>query len=243
MKREEIIEEIKFKLSGSFIELELEDEQLNKVIDISLREIQRYIDATLVMTIPFEKCIDFSNMVDEQGNKLIINAVTQVFRSQGFNNDLSNNAMSDPVYAQQVQLLSGTGNMHLFQDYMYNYMSYNTLEQIRNSTSTDLAHYFDIASQKLYINLASGFPSEITIEYIPQYNNVEQIKSPYWIDLLIQMAVANTKIILGRIRSRYTQSNALWTQDGETILNEGKQELQEIRQHLVNNECLWYPID
>jgi hypothetical protein len=49
--------------------------------------------------------------------------------------------------------------------------------------------------------------------------------------------------MLGRIRTRFTQSNALWTQDGETILNEGKEELTALRERLMTNDNLILPID
>ena len=48
---------------------------------------------------------------------------------------------------------------------------------------------------------------------------------------------------LGRIRTRFTQSNALWAQDGETILSEGNEELKEIRDKLEQNSQLCYGID
>jgi len=84
----------------------------------------------------------------------------------------------------------------------------------------------------LYINISTGVPSFITIEYVPRYNSVEEIKSDYWIDILTRLSVAITKVTLGRIRTRYTQSNALWTQDGETMLTEGTTELTNLREFL-----------
>jgi len=42
------------------------------------------------------------------------------------------------------------------------------------------------------------------------------------------MSLAYAKLTLGRIRTRFTQSNALWTQDGETLLAEGKEELKAL---------------
>ena len=57
------------------------------------------------------------------------------------------------------------------------------------------------------------------------------------------MSVALTKVALGRIRSRYKQSNALWEQDGETLLNEGNEELKELRETLRVNAQLCYPLD
>jgi hypothetical protein len=47
-----------------------------------------------------------------------------------------------------------------------------------------------------------------------------------------------TKVVLGRIRTRFTQSNALWTQDGERILDEGNTELKELREILRINSNL-----
>jgi len=59
----------------------------------------------------------------------------------------------------------------------------------------------------------------------------------------MQLSLALTKVAIGRIRTRYSQSNALWTQDGDQILQEGTTELQSIREHLKTNTMLAYPID
>jgi hypothetical protein len=57
------------------------------------------------------------------------------------------------------------------------------------------------------------------------------------------MCVALTKITLGRIRTRFSQSNALWAQDGEKLLEEGNTELKELREILRTNANLAYSID
>ena len=82
-----------------------------------------------------------------------------------------------------------------------------------------------------------------TYSNIPRFNSVEEITSDYWIDIIIRMAVALTKVTLGNIRGRFTQTNALWTQDAEKMAAEGKEELQELRQFLQDNSNLIYPID
>ena len=61
--------------------------------------------------------------------------------------------------------------------------------------------------------------------------------------ILMRLSIALTKVTLGRIRTRYTQSNALWTQDGDTILAEGREELTNLREALLANSELCYPID
>jgi hypothetical protein len=122
-------------------------------------------------------------------------------------------------------------------------MAWNTLLQTRNTISTDLAFYFDKKTSKLYINVGGNMPSSITVEYIPRFDTVDDVVSDYWIDFLVRLAVALTKVTVGRIRSRYTQTNALWTQDGERLLEEGNAELAELRTYLSTNNQLLYPID
>jgi hypothetical protein len=57
------------------------------------------------------------------------------------------------------------------------------------------------------------------------------------------MCVGLTKVALGRIRTRFSQSNALWAQDGEKLLEEGNTELKDLREILRTNANLVYPID
>lgn len=244
MDRQSYIDEIKFRLTGNILETELDDRALNQIINISMREIQRYICSTKILTIPFSRCIDLSKVKDEEQNPIKINSISRIYRADGYVGDSADSAgMVDPMYAAQWQLLGGTSNMENFQDYMYNYGAWNTLMQIRNTTSTDLAYRYDKSSNKLYINVASNLPARVTIEYVPRYDDVSEIVSDYWIDMLVRLAVANAKVIVGRIRTRYSQSNALWTQDGETLLSEGNNELSELRNYLQTNTQLIYGID
>ena len=236
-------EEIKLKLTGGMLELEIDDPTIDKAINSVLREIQRYINTTSFITVPFQYCIDLNNLKDVKGKDIKISTVTGVYRTSPAGTNSNGLQAVDPMYASQWQLLSGVGNLRGFQSYMYNYMSWNTLQQIRNTNSTDLAFRFDKSSNKLYINVSIGLPQNITIEYIRRYDSVEDITSDYWIDFISRMSLALCKILVGRIRSRYTQSNALWTQDGTTLLEEGNTELTELRQQLKDNMNLLYPID
>lgn len=231
-------EEILFKLTGGVLECELDDKALTQVLNAALREVQRYIDTTVIKTIPFENCIDLSDYN--------VSSVSRVYRAKGFMANESSESTptpADPMYASQWQLLSGTGNMYNFNDYVYNYAAYNTLQQVRNTTSTDLAFRYDKSSNKLYINIATSKPQSVTIEYVPRYKDVSEITSDYWIDIIVRLATAIAKVTLGRIRTRYTQSNALWTQDGQQMLDEGNTELTDIREKLQASTQLCYPID
>ena len=229
-------EEIKLKLTGGILELELSDETIDQILNSALREIQRYITTTKLITIPFERCIDMSDYK--------ANSVVHVYRTEGYiSSDAGSSATIDPLQVQQWQMLSGSGNLYNFQDYVSNYLSWNTLLQIRNTTSTDIAFRYDKTDELLYINIATGFPTQITVEYIPRYDDVSEITSDYWIDVLVRLSIALAKVTVGRIRSKYRQSNALWTLDGDQILSEGTQELSQLREQLEKDTQLVYPID
>lgn len=234
MDRAQLRDEIVFRLTGGLLSCELEPAAIDKLINIALREIQRYYAATKLITVPYQACIDLS--------EYDVSSVSRVYRAEGFvDSDKSNESTADPMLASQWQLLSGTGNLLGYSDFAYNYSAYNTLLQIRNTTSTDLAFRFQ--ENKLYVNIASNKPDKITIEYVKRLEDVSEITSDYWIDNLCRLCVALAKITLGRIRSRYTQSNSLYQQDGDTLLQEGNAELEELRTYLQANTQLVYPID
>lgn len=230
------IDEIKLEVTGGILELEIGDEVLQKVLNSSLREIQRYICSTKIVTLPYNRCIDFKE------HNLKVNTVTKVFRASG--DGISNNeqSVSDPLQLSFYQLATGN-NMYNFNDFAARYASWNTARQISNTMSTDLAWYYQDSESKLYINTSLSNGTNITIEYVPRYDSIEEITSDYWIDVLMRMSKASTKVILGRIRGRYKQSNALWVNDADTMLQEGQQELAELRQKLEANTQLIYPID
>lgn len=235
MNMQGYIDNLKFQLSGGLLEIELDDTALNQIMNMSLREIQRYINTTKLATIPYHKCIDLSEQK--------VSSVYRVYRTKGYMGNNTTQSGYDPMYMSQWQMLAGGPNGLNNQNYMYNYAAWNTTLQLRNTMSTDLSFTYDKTKGYLYINCPFDNPSEITIEYIPRYDSVEEIVSDYWIDKLCRLSVAYGKVALGRIRTRYTQSNALWTMDGQQMLEEGNTELSAIREELVANSNLMHPID
>jgi hypothetical protein len=237
MDMQAIKDEVILKLTGDIVSFELSDSSLTKIINSSLREIQRYIDTFALMTIPYTQCIDMKDYK--------VNSIIKVMRAEGFSLDVDkeHGAVMDPMYASQWQLMSGTGNIGGISDYVARVSAWNTLLRIRNTTSTDLAHIYDKHGEKLYINVSSNLPDKVTIMYIPRFDDVSQITSDYWIDMLIRLAVATTKVTVGRVRSKFKQSNALWTMDGDELINEGNTELTAIREELKSSTQLMYGYD
>lgn len=235
MKLQDIIDEIKLELTGYVLEMEIEDATIKQVVNKALRELERYWDETTMITVPWAPCIDLTGFNSS--------SIVKVYRTSGLGGVEGGTGMIDPAYAQQWMIFSNAGTMYNIQDYALNYAAWSTLNQIKNTISTDMAFKEDKHNHKLYINNYSSVPNSITIEYIPKLTSVEDIKSDYWIDILIKLCVALTKVVLGRIRTRYTASNALWTQDGDKLLEEGTTDLRELREMLQSNSNLIYPID
>ena len=235
----DIIDEVKLELTGGVLDLEIEDTTIELVIKKALRELQRYWDETSFVTVPFESCIDLEKY------QLDSCSIVKVYRTSGLGTSSSeglNAATMDPLYAQQFMIFSNAGTMFNLQDYVMNYAAWTTLNQTRNTISTDMSFREDKHNKKLYINNYSA-PKVVTIEFIPKLHSVEDIQSDYWQDVLVKMSVALTKITLGRVRTRFTQSNALWAQDGERMLEEGNTALNELREILRTNANLAYSID
>ena len=240
MTKNDVVEEIKLELTGQVLEMELDDSTLDLTINKALRELQRYWDETTLVTIPYASCINYAGTPLEESSSIV-----RVYRTVGVGNseDAGNSVTMDPMYAQQWMVFSNAGTMYNLQDYVMNYAAWNTLSQVRNTMSTDLAFREDKHACKLYINNNISSPGSITVEYIPKLRSVEDIKSDYWKDVLVRMSLDFAKIQIGRIRTKFTQSNALWTLDGDKLLEEGNTDLKELREILRANSNMVYPIN
>ena len=96
---EEIIEEIRLTLTGGVVDLEIDDKTLEKIVNKSLRELNRYCIETRIITIPFEKCIDMS---EYNVRYIADNYRTTALGNGTTNSDNNNTGISDvdPAMAQ-----------------------------------------------------------------------------------------------------------------------------------------------
>ena len=238
LKMEDYITYVKRKLGGARLRLEISDEEIGNIVLDALQEINPYYNQTAFITIPYSKCID---LTDFDYRKII-----HVYRTEGFTGDTTTSTTSstvDPMYAQQWMAFSNGGTTYNLNSYVLNYLAYNTLLQINNTTTTDMAFDMDKTGNKLYINCKYDIPTQVTLEYYPSLTDVSQINSEDWIIILKAFSVALAKEEIGRIRNRFTQSNALWNQDGETLLSEGKEEAQKLRDYLKTNKNMGMGVD
>lgn len=224
MTLQEYVDEIEFQLGAPIVEVEIKD-YTNKCVTRAFRELKRYISTPYFITVPYTgAAIDLSSYN--------VYAVINVMRSQ-------------PTYGTFIQdadvftLASSYYNMNNID----NYTNRMAILQQRNTLSTDLDFMWNQENKHLYLSTNPPFPPALTIQYVKDYTDVSEIKDPYWEDLLLRLAAAYAKQILGRIRSKYTLNSAQYNLDGETLINEANTEIEAIRNHLITNCDIVYPID
>lgn len=236
MELYEYVDDIKLQITGGVLNLEISDETIGKLVEKSFKEVQRYIDETRFIQVPFSSCIDLKDFKHS--------SITNVYRTKSTGIDFTgtNDPTNDPMYFQ-MWASYGFGGMYNLNQYVLNYAAFNTIEQMRNTQTTDLKFIEDKQGDKLYITVSVDTPQEIVIEYVPKFEDVNEIKSDYWIDILMRLSLAHVKTTLGMIRTRFRQSNLPYNDDGEAMRSEGLEELSALREILRVNSQLIYPVD
>ena len=125
---------------------------------------------------------------------------------------------------------------------VYDFDSYtNALLTKRNlnTLSTDMDFVWDKPNRKLYLVANPNQPTYVTINFKPEYYSVEDIREQHWETQLRKLALGTTKIVLGRIRSKYTSNSSKFQLDGQTLLAEGNSEVASVRQYLDDNKDIF----
>ena len=226
----EYCEEISFQLGGSVVDIEIKDD-LARCVNRAFREIKQYVTTPAYMTLPFgAQHNGIGGTVDLKDKNVY--SVINVMRPDSYNS-LSMNTLD--VFGLNLTY-SAITNMDAYANRMLRLQQMNTI-------STDLDFIWDAHTKQLSVTMNPPYVNMITIQYIPDYKDVEEITEVYWEDVILRLATAYAKQVLGRIRSKYTLSSSQYTLDGETMLSEANAEIQEIRTFLKDNVDLAFPID
>lgn len=217
-RTKKIVKYIERQIGGDVLELELTPAQIKEIVDDAFDELKHYISDTYTVTVPFAKCIDLK--------KYNIDAVDRVTRT-------NDSILSGTSYLVPVAMYPNTySGIYDVQDFANALMVKKNL----NILSTDMDYHWDKPNRKLYISANPQTPSFVTISFKPEYYSCEDIREMFWETKLKRLALAMAKIIIGRIRSKYTPNNATFGLDGPTMLQEGLSELQAIRDELDENK-------
>lgn len=226
----EYVDEINFSLGGSVLDVEIEKD-LHRCVNRAFREVKRYVTTPAYMTVPFGVSNNGVGATIDLSDKNVY-SVVNVMRPNSYNS-LSMNTLD--VFGLN-QTYSAVTNVNDYLNRMLRLQEINTI-------STDLDFIWDAHTKKLSVTMNPPFTNMITIQYIPDYKDVEEITEVFWVDIILKLATAYAKQVIGRIRSKYTLNSSQYSLDGEQLLSEANTEIQEILTYLRTNVDLVFPID
>lgn len=225
MTMQEIVEQVSFML-GLPANENIEDLQPEKAVLIAFRELKRY------MKTPVEKTVPFSTRIDLIANEINTVKVLRVLPAYPRIGLTMSSIDSGNVFqvAASVNVYSAIGQTSSIN--IDPIMTEMAMAQVRNTISTDFTWKYDQDNQVIYCTHRDPRPVCLTIQYVPDYKDVSEIKSNTWIDYLVRMSEANMKIALGRTRSKYKIEGSNVSLDGDILLQEAHTELEAIRTEL-----------
>lgn len=219
------VDDIQMQLGYPVVQLELDRSQIRNIVNRAFSELKHYVTDSKLITIPYQ------NKIDVKDYK--IDSILYIMRGQP---STKLTPLQDVMFFYSDK---GAYSNYNLTDYARAMLSNSN----KNAISTDLDFKYDKDERILYVNCNQAIPQTITIEYIPEYDSVEELKESYWQNILKKFSLAMTKVILGRIRGKYTLNSATYNLDADQLLSEGNSELQEIRSFLDSNNDSLFVID
>lgn len=219
-KMKQIVKYIENNLGAQVLDLEMTPENIKEVVEQAFDELKHYMTDLYTITVPYAQCIDLK--------KYNIDSVESVMRGQ----DSILTGMPFQMPAMNLMNITGIYNLEDYTNAMIIKRNLNTL-------ATDMDFYWDKPNRKLYVYANPNIPTQVTINFKPEYYSVADIRESYWETHLRKLALAMCKIVIGRIRSKYTSSSTKFQLDGPTILAEGREELQQERDFLQSNKDIF----
>lgn len=229
MLMSEIVDQVSFSL-GIPANNNVENLQIEKAVLIAFRELKAYMKTPTNKTVPYSSRID---LVAQGIRTVKVLYVYPAYPKVGLS---LANVDSGNVFALAASVKSGAlstiGNTYDMDPIVQQY----AMAQVANTMSQDFQWTVDLDNQVVYCTCKQARPNGVTIRYVPDYQDVSELKSQVWIDYLIRLSEANMKKALGRSRSKYKIEGSNVTLDGEILLQEANEELTQIREELKSKK-------
>lgn len=229
MKMNEIVGQVEFMLGLPSVR-NIGKVSTEKAVLIAFRELKRYMRTPVDKTIPFATRLDLVQLGIDTKTVLRVYAAQPRIGLTMSSID-SGNVFQVAAAVNTYSAIGQTSNINI--DPIVTEMA---MAQVRNTLSTDFQWKFDPDNMVVYVTHRDPRPAFCTIRYVPNYKDVSEIVSETWIDYLIRMSIANMKIAMGRVASRYKVEGSNVGIDGEALLSEGNAELEAIREQLKSKK-------
>lgn len=224
MTVDEVVDQVSFML-GLPCNMNVENLDLRKAVLIAFSEAKRYMRTTALKTVPYATRIDLEKVGIRTS---VVRAVYPAYPKMGLN---LSNVESGNVFQLAAAVNAGamlnstTGNL----DPIVNQVA---MAQAANVLATDWQWKYDQLNQCLYVTCKSPRPSQVTVSYVPDFQDVSEITSRAWQNIIVRLSEAYAKLSLGRTRSKYTIQGSNVALDGEALLEEANSQLQSLREEM-----------
>ena len=225
MKMQEYVNKINFSL-GMPANENIEGVSIPDAVILAFMEIKEYMETPVNKTVPYQTRIDLKK-VGIVTTKIIY--VQPAYPRIGLTLGTIDSGNVFQV-AASVNIYNGIGNTSTLN--INPIVTEMAMAQVRNTLSTDFQWSYDQFNQVVYCAHKDPRPTVVTIKYVPDLQDVSEIVDNTYINYVYRLALAHTKVALGRSRSKYTVEGSNVSLDGEQILSEGNTELETIRNEL-----------
>lgn len=229
MTMQDVVQQVSFQL-GMPANENIEQLQLEQAVLIAFRELKGY------MTTPVDKTVPYQTRLDLVKLGIKTTEILNVYASRPRIGLTMGTLDSGNVFqvAAAVNVYSAIGQTSSIN--IDPIMTEMSMAQVRNTLSTDFQWRHDVDNEVVYCTHRDPMPTQVTITYVPDYQDVSEIKSTRWQNYLVRMSLAYMKVALGRTRSKYTVEGSNVKLDGEVLLQEGNAELDALRTELESKK-------
>ena len=225
MDMQEVVQEVSFRLGIPSNE-NVEDLQVEQAVLIAFRELKRYMKTPVDKTVPYQRRLDLVKLGIKTKKVLNVQAAYPRIGLTMSSID-SGNVFQVAAAVNTYSAIGQTSSINIDP-----IMTEMAMAQVRNTLATDFQWRFDIDNQVVYCAHRDPMPTNVTITYTPDYQDVSEIQNDTWIDYLLRLSEAHMKKALGRSRSKYTVEGSNVSLDGDILLQEANTELEAIRTEL-----------
>ena len=204
----------------------IENVSIEDGVQIAFQEIKRYLNTPVDITVPYARRLDVEKLGIQPLKIVNVKAAyPRVGLSLGAID--AGNVFTIAASANAYAGMNPTGILNI--EPIMTELGY---AQLRNTMTTDLQWYYDPKNKVIYVTHREPIPTVITVTYVPDYKDVSEITNQTYINYLLRLGLAFTKVAIGRSRSKYQIEGSNVSLDGEAILAEGNAELEAIREEL-----------
>ena len=225
MTMQDVVQQVSFQL-GIPANENLEELQTEQAVLIAFRELKGYMSTPVSLTVPYQTRLDLVKL----GLKTVQVLNVQAARPRiglTMSTIESGNVFQVAAAVNTLSMVGQTTSINIDP-----IMTQMAMAQVRNTLTTDFQWQHDKENEVVYCTHRDPKPTQVTITYVPDFQDISEIKSLRWQNYLVRMSLAYMKTALGRARSKYTVEGSNVTLDGDVLLQEGNAELDAIRAEL-----------